>query len=158
MATTVAMPSIVSERAPFQLRTILAPLVALVIGAFMIMLDSTAMNVAVPGLVGSLHSTLPTMQWTITGYALAQAAVIPLAGWLSDRWGARRIFLGAVVLFTLGSVLCATAQSDTMLIACRVLQGLGGGVVLPIALAYTYRLSPPDKVGMVIGLLGIPIT
>ncbi|MGN6699845.1 MAG: MDR family MFS transporter [Thermomicrobiales bacterium] len=158
MATTVAMPSIVSERAPFQLRTILAPLVALVIGAFMIMLDSTAMNVAVPGLVGSLHSTLPTMQWTITGYALAQAAVIPLAGWLSDRWGARRIFLGAVVLFTLGSVLCATAKSDTMLIACRVLQGLGGGVVLPIALAYTYRLSPPDKVGMVIGLLGIPIT
>ena len=158
MATTVAISSPVSERAPFQVRTILVPLVAIVIGAFMVMLDSTAMNVAVPGLVSGLHSTLPTMQWTITGYALAQAAVIPLAGWLSDCWGARRVFLGAVVLFTIGSVLCATARSDTMLIACRVLQGLGGGVVIPIALAYTYRLSPPDKVGMVIGLLGVPIT
>ena len=89
MAMTVAISSAVSERAPFQLRTILAPLVAIVIGAFMVMLDSTAMNVAVPGLVSDLHSTLPMMQWTITGYALVQAAVIPLAGWLSDRCGAR---------------------------------------------------------------------
>src|SRR5947208_4937888 len=146
-----------SAAAPFSMRAILAPLIAIIIGVFMVVLDSTAVNVALPGLVRSFHSALSTIQWTVTGYALAQAAVIPLAGWLSDRFGARRIFLGSVALFTIGSVLCATAQSDTMLIAFRVLQGLGGGFVIPIAMAYTYRLSPPEKVGVVMGLMGIPI-
>ncbi|HEY8285148.1 MAG TPA: DHA2 family efflux MFS transporter permease subunit [Chloroflexota bacterium] len=76
---------------------------------------------------------------------------------MSDRFGAKRVFLGAVALFTLGSVLCAAAQGSTMLIAFRVLQGLGGGMVIPIAIAYTYRLSPPERVGAVMGLMGIPI-
>jgi EmrB/QacA subfamily drug resistance transporter len=153
----LAVPRVAPAPAPFRLRAILAPLVAIIIGVFMVMLDSTAVNVAVPGLVTSLHSTLATLQWTITGYALAQAAVIPLAGWLSDRCGAKRIFLCAIALFTLGSILCATAQTGSALVLCRVLQGLGGGVVIPIALAYTYRLSPPEKIGAVMGLMGIPI-
>jgi EmrB/QacA subfamily drug resistance transporter len=147
----------VSSETPFRMRTILAPLVAIIIGIFMVILDLTAVNVAVPSLVRSFHSSLSTIQWTITGYALAQAAVIPLAGWLSDRFGAKRIFLTSLVLFTAGSVLCATAQNDKMLITFRVLQGLGGGCVLPIAMAYVYRLSPPQKVGAVMGLMGIPI-
>src|SRR5579872_3185691 len=108
----------------FSLRQILAPLVAIIVGVFMVVLDGTAVNVAVPSLVRDLHSTLTTMQWTITGYTLAQAAVIPLAGWLSDRFGAKRIFLMSVALFTIGSVLCATAQTDTWLITFRVIQGL----------------------------------
>jgi len=156
MATPV-VPGAAPGSAPVQLRAILAPLVAIIIGVFMVMLDSTAMNVALPGLVSGLHSTLATLQWTITGYTLAQAAVIPLAGCLSDRFGAKRVFLCAVALFTLGSVLCATAHSDGVLIVFRVLQGLGGGVVVPIAIALTYRLSPPEKVGLVVGLMGIPI-
>jgi EmrB/QacA subfamily drug resistance transporter len=142
---------------PFNMRAILAPLVAIIVGIFMVVLDTTAVNVAVPGLVRQFHGTIPTLQWTITGYALAQAAVIPLAGWLSDRFGAKGLFLTSLVLFTLGSALCATAQSSGMLIAFRVLQGLGGGFVLPVAMAYIYRLSPPEKVGAVMGLMGIPI-
>ena len=142
---------------PFNMRAILAPLVAIIVGIFMVVLDTTAVNVAVPGLVRQFHGTIPTLQWTITGYALAQAAVIPLAGWLSDRLGAKGLFLTSLVLFTLGSALCATAQSSGMLIAFRVLQGLGGGFVLPVAMAYIYRLSPPEKVGAVMGLMGIPI-
>ena len=142
---------------PFTLRSILVPLLTLIIGMFMVLLDMTAVNVALPTLVKDFHSPLSTVQWVLTGYMLAQAAVIPLAGWLSDRFGARRIFLFAVALFTVGSGLCAVAQSDTMLIAFRVLQGLGGGFVMPIAMAYTYRLSPPDKIGMVMGTMGIPI-
>src|SRR6185437_8593284 len=137
---------------PFNMRAILAPLVAIIVGIFMVVLDTTAVNVAVPGLVRQFHGTIPTLQWTITGYALAQAAVIPLAGWLSDRLGAKGLFLTSLVLFTLGSALCATAQSSGMLIAFRVLQGLGGGFVLPVAMAYIYRLSPPEKVGAVMGL------
>ncbi|HWE60396.1 MAG TPA: DHA2 family efflux MFS transporter permease subunit, partial [Chloroflexota bacterium] len=156
MAST--SPAAVAPAAtPFSMRAILAPLVAIIVGIFMVVLDTTAVNVAVPGLVRQFHDTIPTLQWTITGYALAQAAVIPLAGWLSDRFGAKRLFLTSLVLFTLGSVLCSTAQSSGMLIAFRVLQGMGGGFVLPVAMAYIYRLSPPEKVGAIMGMMGIPI-
>lgn len=143
--------------APFSMRQIMAPLIAIIVGIFMVILDATAVNVAIPRLVQELHSSLTVIQWTITGYALAQAAVIPLAGWLSDHFGAKRVFMLSVGLFTLGSVLCATAPSDTMLVLFRVLQGLGGGCVLPIAMAYVYRLAPPSKMGAVMGMLGIPI-
>lgn len=141
----------------FSMRAIIGPLVAIIFGVFMVVLDSTAMNVALPSLVTGLHGPLSTLQWTITGYVLAQATVIPLAGWLSDRFGAKRVFLSSVALFTFGSILCATAQDSTMLIAFRVLQGLGGGMVAPIAIAFTYRLSPPERVGAVMGIMGIPI-
>jgi EmrB/QacA subfamily drug resistance transporter len=155
---TTAYPTPRTQAAvPFRMKEILGPLLAIIVGIFMVVLDSTAVNVAVPGLVRQFHGTIPMLQWTITGYVLAQAAVIPLAGWLSDRFGAKRVFLISLVLFTLGSVLCATAQSGSMLIAFRVLQGLGGGFVLPVAMAYTYRLSPPEKIGAVMGLMGIPI-
>lgn len=141
----------------FSIGQIMAPLVAIIIGIFMVILDGTAVNVAIPSLVRDLKSSLTMVQWTITGYALAQAAVIPLAGWLSDRFGAKTIFTISIGLFTIGSVLCAVSTSDTMLIAFRVLQGIGGGSVLPIAMAYVYRLAPPSKVGAVMGVMGIPI-
>lgn len=134
---------------PFSMRAILAPLIAIILGAFMVILDTTVVNVALPTLATDFKSNLQSLQWVLTGYMLAQAAVIPLAGWLSDRFGAKRVFLKSVALFTIGSVLCATAQSSTMLIAFRVLQGLGGGVVTPIAIAFTYRLSPPERVGAI---------
>jgi MFS family permease len=73
----------------FSLRAILAPLITIIIGAFMAVLDTTATNVALPTFVKSFHTSISTAQWVITGYTLAQAAVIPLAGWLSDRYGAR---------------------------------------------------------------------
>jgi len=145
------------NEAPQSIKDILVPLIAIIIGLFMVILDGTAMNVALPGLVLEFDSTLGLLQWTVTGYALAQAAVIPLAGWLSDRFGAKRIFLISVALFTVGSLLCALATSPIQLIIYRVLQGMGGGMVMPIAMAFTYRLSPPGKVGAVMGMMGIPI-
>lgn len=142
---------------PFSIRKILGPLAAIIIGIFMVVLDGTAVNVAIPGLVEEFHTTTQVVSWTVTGYALAQAAVIPLAGWLSDRFGAKQVFLISVFLFTVGSLLCALASSVEMLITFRIIQGVGGGMVLPIAMAFTYRLSPPDKVGAVMGMMGIPI-
>ncbi|MGH2346998.1 MAG: DHA2 family efflux MFS transporter permease subunit, partial [Chloroflexota bacterium] len=157
MAAAAAILPAQAEPAPFTMRSIMAPLVAIIIGVFMVVLDSTAVNVAIPSLVNTFHNPLSTLQWTVTGYTLAQAAVIPLAGWLSDRYGAKYVFLTSLVLFTIGSALCVTAQSSGMLITFRILQGLGGGFVLPVAMAYVYRLSPPEKVGAIMGLMGIPI-
>ena len=142
---------------PFRMIKLLVPLIALILGCFMVILDSTAMNVAISDLVGEFNASLPTLQWTVTGYMLATAAVIPLAGWLSDRFGAKNVFLSSVILFTLGSALCATPNSAEWLIVFRVIQGLGGGFVMPVAMAYVYRLSPPNKIGIVMGMLGIPI-
>ncbi|QHT61528.1 DHA2 family efflux MFS transporter permease subunit [Paenibacillus lycopersici] len=143
---------------PFtSMRQLAGPLIAIIVGIFMVILDSTAVNVAVPKLVDDFHSKLETVQWTITGYALAQAAVIPLAGWMTDRFGSKQIFIISLILFTLGSILCATSQSVDQLILYRVLQGLGGGMVSPIAFAMTYKLSPPDKAGSIMGLMGMPI-
>ncbi|MWC31188.1 DHA2 family efflux MFS transporter permease subunit [Paenibacillus sp. MMS18-CY102] len=136
---------------------IIAPLLAIIVGMFMVILDGTAMNVALPRLQEDFGRTLNVVQWSVIGYALSQAAVIPLAGWLSDRFGAKNIFLISVVLFTLGSGLCAMAGSIEQLIAYRVIQGLGGGMVAPIAMAFTYRLAPPGKVGAVMGMIGIPM-
>ena len=156
MASIAAsMPA--QSAAPFTMRSILAPLIAIVMGTFMVILDMTAVNVSLPTLVHDFHSTIQSLQWILTGYTLAQAAVIPLAGWLSDRFGAKRVFLTAIGMFTIGSLLCSTAQSTEMLIAFRILQGLGGGFVMPVGMAYTYRLSPPDKRGMVMGTLGVPM-
>jgi len=156
-AAQTASADIAAEAPPFSLRGILGPLIAIIIGVFMAVLDTTATNVVVPSLVNTFKDPLSTVQWVITGYTLAQAAVIPLAGWLADRYGAKQLFLTSVVLFTIGSALCATAQNSGMLIFFRVLQGLGGGFVLPLGFAYVYRLAPPDKVGLVTGMMGIPI-
>ncbi|MCL1631668.1 DHA2 family efflux MFS transporter permease subunit [Sporolactobacillus sp. CPB3-1] len=139
------------------IREIIAPLLAIIVGMFMVILDGTAMNVALPGLVKDFDSTLSVVQWAVTGYALAQAAVIPLAGWLSDRFGAKRVFLFSVIMFTVGSGLCALATGIDQLIMFRIIQGLGGGMVAPIAMAFVYRLSPRDKVGAVMGMIGIPM-
>ncbi|NBD27995.1 MDR family MFS transporter [Paenibacillus glycinis] len=140
------------------IKTILVPLLAIIVGMFMVILDSTAMTVALPKLREDFGgATLSHIQWTVTGYALAQAAVIPLAGWLSDRFGSKHIYITSIVLFTLGSALCAFATTADQLILYRIIQGLGGGMVAPIAIAFTYRLSPPGKQGAVMGMIGIPM-
>jgi MFS family permease len=137
----------------FRMRAILVPLVAIVLGAFMAILDTTVVIVALPTLERAFSADLHTVAWVVTGYLLAQAAIIPLAGWLSDRFGAKTLFLTALTLFTLGSACCALAQSIAMLIAFRVFQGLGGGMLLPIGLSYIFRLAPPDRRGEGIGAL-----
>src|ERR671930_2427733 len=138
-------------------RSVLVPLIAIVLGTFMVILDNTVVNVALPTLGRVLNADLSVLQWVISGYMLAQAAVIPLSGWLSDRFGAKRVYLTSVVLFTAGSALCGFAVSGEMLIATRVLQGFGGGMLMPIGMAVLYRLTPPERRGAIMGLFGIPI-
>lgn len=156
MTSATSSPN-TAEQGALTIRSIMLPLMAIIVGMFMVILDGTAMNVALNQFMVDFDSSFTLVQWTITGYALAQAAVIPLAGWLSDKFGAKRIFLISVVLFTIGSILCALAGSVEQLIVYRIIQGLGGGMVAPIAMAFTYRLSPPGKQGAVMGMIGIPM-
>lgn len=140
----------------FSIRSILGPLLVIIIGAFMVMLDSTAMNVMVPRLILQFDSSYNDVQWVITGYLLAEAAVIPITGWMCDRFGMKPIFLTALGVFTVASLLCAFAQDLGQLVNFRVLQGLGGGMIIPIMFSYTYRLSPPNQAGKVMGIVVLP--
>src|SRR5712691_9247658 len=103
-------------------RAILIPLIAIILGTFMVILDNTVVNVALPTLGRVLDTDLSLLQWVISGYMLAQAAVIPLSGWLSDRFGAKRVYLISLVLFTMGSAVCGLAINAPMLITTRILQ------------------------------------
>ncbi len=141
----------------FSIKTIILPLLAIIVGMIMVILDSTVVNVAIPNLVQYFETDLKTIQWTVTGYTLALSAVIPLAGWLTDRFGAKRVFLFTIAMFTLGSVLCSIAQSPEQLIVYRIIQGLGGGMVAPIGMAMVFRLAPPERRGSIMGMLGIPM-
>ncbi|NKI24758.1 DHA2 family efflux MFS transporter permease subunit [Paenibacillus dendritiformis] len=139
------------------LKQLFAPLLAVIIGTFMVILDSTVVNVAIPTLVEYFDASLQSIQWSVTAYTLALSAVIPLAGWMSDQFQAKRVFLASIGLFTAGSILCAFAQTTEQLIFFRVLQGIGGGMVSPIGMAMVYRLAPASQRGSVIGMFGIPM-
>src|SRR5699024_8420261 len=102
------------------------------IGASLSFLDTTVVNVAVHTLSADLDAKLGTVQWVITAYLLALAAIIPVTGWAARRFGAARLYVAALVVFTLGSALCACSTSVGMLIACRALQGIGGGAIMPV--------------------------
>ncbi|WP_318506900.1 MDR family MFS transporter [Bacillus sp. T3] len=156
MSNSTVEPSFI-ESQEFSIKSIIAPLLAVIVGMIMVILDSTVVNVAIPKLVDYFNTDLKTVQWTVTGYTLALSAVIPLAGWMTDKFGSKKIFLLTIAFFTFGSVLCALAQSPLQLIIFRVIQGLGGGMVAPIGMAMVFKLAPPHKRGSIMGVLGIPM-
>jgi EmrB/QacA subfamily drug resistance transporter len=127
------------------------------LGAIMSILDTTVVNVAIDQLAVAFHSSLTTIQWVITGYTLALATVIPVSGWAADRFGTKRIYLWSLALFTLGSVLSGLAWSDGSLIFFRVLQGFGGGMIMPSVMTIMTRKAGPHRMGRVMGVLGVPM-
>ena len=128
-----------------------------VLGAIMSILDITVVSVALPTFQEVFGATYATVAWTMTAYTLALATVIPLTGWAADRFGTKRLYLAALFLFTAGSVLCAMATSIEMLIAFRVLQGLGGGMLMPLGMTILTRAAGPDRIGRLMAVLGIPM-
>ena len=128
-----------------------------ILGSIMSVLDATIVNVALESLGRDLHSSLSAIQWVVTGYLLALAAVIPIAGWTSRRFGGRRVYLASIVTFTAGSVLCGFAWSTTSLIAFRVLQGVGGGLLMPVGQMMVARAAGPERMGRVMSVLAVPI-
>ena len=125
-------------------------------GAIMSVLDTTIVNVALNDLGRDLHSSLSTIQWVITGYTLAQSMTIPLTGWAVRRFGGRTVWLVSLLLFGGGSVLCGLAWSVPALIAFRVLQGVGGGALMPVGQTMLAQAAGPNRMGRVMAFIAIP--
>jgi EmrB/QacA subfamily drug resistance transporter len=127
-----------------------------ILGMIMSILDTTIVNVALDTLGRELHSPVSQIQWVVTGYLLSLAAVIPLTGWASRRFGARRVYITSVVLFTIGSALCGFATTTTSLVVFRVLQGVGGGMIMPVGQMIMAEVAGPKRMGRVMGITVIP--
>jgi EmrB/QacA subfamily drug resistance transporter len=127
-----------------------------ILGMIMSILDTTIVNVALRTLGHDLHSSISQIQWVVTGYLLSLAAVIPVTGWAARRFGARRVYLTSLVLFTIGSGLCAVASTTTTLVLFRVLQGVGGGMIMPVGQLIMAQVAGPQRMGRVMGIVSMP--
>jgi EmrB/QacA subfamily drug resistance transporter len=123
----------------------------------MAILDVTIVSVAQRTFIDQFGTTQAVVAWTMTGYTLALATVIPLTGWAADRFGTKRLFMGSVVAFVLGSVLCALASSILQLIVFRVIQGIGGGMLWPLGFMIMTREAGPGRLGRLMSILSIPM-
>jgi len=128
-----------------------------VLGAIMSILDVTVVSVALPTFILKFNTTYATAAWTMTGYTLALATVIPLTGWAADRFGTKRLYMAALALFAIGSALCSISNSIGMLITFRVLQGLGGGMLMPLGMTILTRAAGPERIGRIMAVLGVPM-
>jgi len=128
-----------------------------VLGSIMSILDTTIVNVAIPTFARDFRAPLSTVQWVSTGYLLALAMTIPLTGWAVERFGAKRMWIASLVLFLLGSALSGAAWSIQSLIVFRILQGIGGGMIMPIGQSIMATAAGPQRMGRVMSLLGVPM-
>jgi len=117
------------------------------LATFMEVLDTSIANIALPHIAGSLSATPEEATWVLTSYLVANAIVLPTTGWLANHFGRKRVFLSCIVLFTVSSALCGLAWSLPTLICARILQGLGGGAMVPIAQAIMLESFPRQKRG-----------
>ncbi|MGH3071877.1 MAG: DHA2 family efflux MFS transporter permease subunit [Gaiellaceae bacterium] len=127
-------------------------LAAVAFGLFMIMLDNTVVNVALPAIQSDLAADLSELQWIVTGYALSFAALMLIGGKLADAYGRRLMFVAGILVFTLASLWCGLADSGDMLITARVIQGMGAALMNPATLSIIAATFPPKERGMAIGI------
>ncbi len=127
-----------------------------ILGMIMSILDTTIVNVALRTLGHDLHSSIAQIQWVVTGYILSLAAVIPVTGWAARRYGAKRVYMTSLVLFTAGSALCAMAGSTASLVLFRVIQGVGGGMLMPVGQLIMAQVAGPKRMGRVMGIVAMP--
>ncbi|MFC4531941.1 MDR family MFS transporter [Sphaerisporangium dianthi] len=132
----------------------LALVVAL--GAIMTILDSTIVNVAINTLGRDFGASLSTIQWVVTAYTLALSMTIPITGWVIGRFGAKTMWLVSLALFLAGSALCGAAWSAPSLIAFRVLQGIGGGLLMPVGQSMLARAAGPHRMGRAMAVIAVP--
>jgi EmrB/QacA subfamily drug resistance transporter len=132
-------------------------LLALIVGGIAAILDSTMVTLALHTLAVTLHSSDGTIQWVTTGYLLALAVAIPVTGWAERRWGGKRAWMFALLLFVLGSILCALSWNDASLIGFRILQGFGGGMIFPLMQTLAVRAAGGRASSRLMATVSLPI-
>lgn len=125
------------------------------IGTFMAVLDSTIVNVGLPKIMANFGTSLDKIEWVLTAYLLALAVMLPISGWIADKFGHKKVYFWGIFLFTLGSALCGLAETEQMLIFARVIQGMGAGSLMPIGMAIVTREFPPHIRGVALGFWSI---
>ncbi|MFI5695164.1 MDR family MFS transporter [Kribbella sp. NPDC051586] len=137
-------------------RGVLKLAAVLVLGALAPLLDSTIVTVAIHTLGIELHTSVSTVQWVSTAYLLALAMAVPITGWSANRFGAKRMWIIALALFLIGSMLCGIAWNIGSLIAFRVIQGIGGGLMLPILQTLLLRAAGRERIGRLMAVVTLP--
>src|SRR6202453_5114661 len=132
--------------------------VVFVAAMFMNIMDATIVNVALPTIGRQFHVRPDSVDTVAIGYLVSLAVFIPASGWLGDRFGGRRVLLTAIVIFTSASALCGLASSIGELVAFRVLQGVGGGMLAPVGMAMLFRAFPPEERLRAASIVGGPTT
>jgi EmrB/QacA subfamily drug resistance transporter len=132
-------------------------LAVLVVGMFMSVLDVTIVNVAVPAIQTDFGGSLRDVLWIATAYTLTLGVVVPVSGWLGDRFGLRRVYLLALLGFAAGSALCAIAWSLNALIVFRIVQAVSGGILPVVTMTLIYRIVPRNKIGTAMGMYGLGV-
>ena len=150
MAPALPSPDLQQERTQRMLLWLVA------LGFFMQTLDATIVNTALPAMARSLGESPLRMQSVVVAYSLTMAMLIPSTGWLADRFGTRRVYVGAILLFVVGSMLCALAPSLTLLVAARVVQGAGGALLLPVGRLMVLRTFPRERFLQAMSFVAIP--
>src|SRR5437867_5857627 len=121
----------------------------------MTVLDLTVVNIALPTIGRTFGASISSIQWVATAYMLAFASVIPLTGWASERFGVRRVWFASLLLFLIGSALAGAAWSLDSLVAFRVVQGLGAGMILPVGQTMLAQAAGPERMGRVMSMIGV---
>jgi EmrB/QacA subfamily drug resistance transporter len=133
------------------------PLVVLIVGMFMSILDTSIVNVAIPTMQNAFGTTTDEVQWIATSYTLALGVVVPLSAWLSDRFGAGRTYIVALLAFAAGSALCGVAWNLESMVFFRIVQAMPGGILPVVTLSMVYRIVPREKIGAAMGMYGLGI-
>jgi MFS transporter, DHA2 family, multidrug resistance protein len=131
--------------------------ITVMIGTIMSALDSSIVNVALPYMRGSLSATLEEITWVATGYILSTVIIMPIVGMLSARYGRKKFYLISIVSFTISSMLCGMAWDLTSMVLFRIIQGMGGGVLIPVSQAILRETFPKEEQGMAMGLYGFGV-
>lgn len=125
------------------------------LGTFMAVLDSTVVNTGLPVIMGTLGADINVAEWVLTGYMLSMASILPAAGWLSERFGYKKIYFLSLLVFTVGSLMCGNSSTIEELIFWRVIEGFGCGMLLPVGMAIVSDVFPPEQRGMALGFWSI---
>src|SRR6201996_7968057 len=138
--------------APLHGTALVMGVMVLAMANFMAVLDMTIVNISIPHIAGSLAISPTEGTWAITSYAVAEAIMVPLTGWLAARFGPVRVFITAAGSFGVFSLLCGLSTSLPMLVATRVMQGIMGGPLMPMSQTLLMRIAPPERRNMALGI------